>query len=588
MAALCLRLKLHYYRNSLRMNMLLIFIPLFTAVTLPSLLLLRHFNKKSILENTEQMAVANLSLSETNLLHTLDGAGKISTSLLSNHSLQSFLKTPPQARDGEDIAGLEYALYSTCATSPSRLSAYLYPNGGGCYYSDSQGMKRLIPGGGVFEPVYRLDGKTLCTSSSVFYGNTPGLSVARVIKSLDTLQPLGILVVNISLEDISAAFSDNPEISNSYFLLDGNLSPVLDGLKDSFSYGSLTRVRDGSVRIRTMDRSDTSYLLCYKSLENYPFTIGMLQQLHAPASLGLGSYLAVLLLFFINMLLITVGIFLVSLSLIKPITALAEMIRNIHKKDFQKIRTRFESTNEIGYLAFSYNEMTDQIQELLKKELLAEKYRRQLELSLLQAQFKPHFLYNTLDNARMLCLSGDGKSAASLLKAIGIYYQTILSKGQKLIPIEYEVDSIRQYETILSFQDSYEALITYEVEDEVKKFPILKFILQPLVENCLKHGLYGLDDGTISIAVRIEEEDVLYLHVADNGRGMDRELIDKIMEKGRPDPSRSFGLAATVERMELFYGKDLRFSIESAPGKGTKVAFWISHFSAHTEQENPL
>lgn len=570
------------------MNMLLIFIILFTAVTLPSLLLLRHFNQKSILENTEQMVVSNLSLSETNLLRTLDGAGKISTSLLSNHSLQSFLKTPAQARGGEDIAGLEYALYSTCATSPSRLSAYLYPNGGGCYYSDSQGMKRLIPERSVFEPIYRLDGKSLCTSSSAFYSNTPGLSIARVIKSLDTLQPLGILVVNISLEDISAAFSDNPEISNSSFLLDANFSPVLDGLKGSFSYGSLSPVRDGNIRKRTIDRSDASYLLFYKSLENYPFTIGMLQQLHAPASLGLGSYLAVFMLFFINVLLITAGIFLVSLSLTKPITALAEMIRNIHKKDFQKIRTRFEPTNEIGYLAFSYNEMTDQIQELLKKELLAEKYRRQLELSLLQAQFKPHFLYNTLDNARMLCLSGDGKLAASLLKAIGIYYQTILSKGQKLIPIEYEIDSIRQYEIILSFQDSYDALITYEVDEDVKKLPILKFILQPLVENCLKHGLYGLDDGAISIAVRMVEEDVLYLHVADNGRGMDRELLDKIMKKGRPDPTSSFGLAATLERMELFYGLDLCFTIESTPGKGTKIAFWISHFSAHTEQENRL
>lgn len=157
-----------------------------------------------------------------------------------------------------------------------------------------------------------------------------------------------------------------------------------------------------------------------------------------------------------------------------------------------------------------------------------------------------------------------------------------------LISIDHELNSIKQYETILSFQDNHDFLIQYDVSEEVRPLPILKFILQPLVENCIKHGLYGLDEGIITITCRFSGEDILYLSVEDNGRGMEPELVRQITGKTYLSPSRSFGLAATLERMQLFYGQDCSYAIDSTRNQGTRISFTIIHFSSHAYKENPL
>lgn len=590
MAALVSIIKHHYHKNKLHTNMLIIFMMLFILITIPSMFLVRHFNQKNTQEQMDQISLNNLSLSDANLTQTLNGAGKISTSLLSNNVLQSFLRRPAKMHDPSEITLLENTLYNACATSANHLSAYLYTADGFCYFSDSNGKKKLgktsVNQADIYLQIEEADGKTVYLDSSGIYPDVQGISAARIIKNLDTLEPMGILVINIPSKDLASAFPDST-VSRGFILSKENIS-VLSSLSFSFDYTTLIPPENHLSYILPVKEKNADGFLYYKALDNYPFFIGIFQDFRSMSEVGFSTFLMILLLLMINFVLILIGIYMVSVSLTRPITALAEKIRQLHRKEFRKIHTDFESSNEIGYLACSYNEMTVEIQELLKKELAAEKHRRHLELSLLQAQFKPHFLYNTIDSARILCLSGDTKDAQSLLKAMGIYYQTILSKGMDLISIDHELNSIKQYETILSFQDNHDFLIQYDVSEEVRPLPILKFILQPLVENCIKHGLYGLDEGIITITCRFSGEDILYLSVEDNGRGMEPELVRQITGKTYLSPSRSFGLAATLERMQLFYGQDCSYAIDSTRNQGTRISFTIIHFSSHAYKENPL
>lgn len=587
MAAFTSAIRHHYHRNKLHTNMLIIFTMLFILITIPSMFLVRYFNQKNTQEQMDQMALNNLALSEANLKQTLAGAGKISTSLLSNHIVQDFLKTPADSHDPSEITRLENTLYNACATSANRLSAYLYTPDSHCYFWDYSRKKQLAaPDGGpagVFGPVKAADGKTVFMDSSLLYPGNQGISAARIIKNLDTLQPLGILVINIPGSDLVSAFPDHD--GNGGVILGSGGLPVLTGLSFPYDYTTLVKPENRMSYVLPIKENGVNFCLYYKTLEQYPFSVGILRDFSSVSKLGHSTFLLTLILLVINFILILIGIYMVSVSLTRPITALAEKIRYLHKKDFQKIQTEFAPSNEIGYLTSSYNEMTDEIQELLKKELAAEKHRRHLELSLLQAQFKPHFLYNTIDSARILCLSGDTAEAASLLKAMGIYYQTILSKGMDLIPMDQELNSIRQYETILSFQDNHEFQIEYRVDPDTVHLPILKFILQPLVENCIKHGLYGMDDGIITITCRLLEPDTLFLSVEDNGRGMEPDLIRQIQDQTYRSPTRSFGLAATLERMQLFYGNDCASSIDSVINRKTCISFTITHYSIHSHKE---
>lgn len=590
MEALISLIRYHYHKNKLHTNMLIIFMLLFLLITIPSMFLVRHFNQKNTQEQMNQMSLNNLALSDANLTQTLSGAGKISTSLLSNNVLQSFLRRPAEMYEPNDITLLENTLYNACATSANHLSAYLYTPNDLCYFSDSDGKKQVkgtsVYQADVFPQIKEADGKTVYLDSSRIYSNMQGISVARIIKNLDTLKPMGILIINIPSKNLASAFPVST-VSTGFILSSANI-PVLSSLSFSFDYTTLSPPEYHMSYILPIKEKNADGFLYYKALDRYPFIIGIFQDFSSMSEVGLNTFLMILLLLMINFVIILIGIYMVSVSLTRPITALAEKIQHLHRKEFRKIHTDFEPSNEIGYLACSYNEMTVEIQELLKKELAAEKHRKHLELSLLQAQFKPHFLYNTIDSARILCLSGDAKDAESLLKAMGIYYQTILSKGMDLISIENELNSIKQYETILSFQDNHDFLVQYDVSVEVRPLSILKFILQPLVENCIKHGLYGVDGGIIKITCHLSGKDTLYLSVEDNGRGMELELVRMISEKTYLSPSRSFGLAATLERMQLFYGLDCAYAIDSTIDQGTRISFTITHFSKYTCKENTL
>ncbi len=578
-----------YYQNTLRSNMLIFFMTLFILITVPSILLIRHINEKNTQDQINYLSLNSLELEKSNLTQILDGTGKISLSLLSNNILQNFLKTPAYAHDPAQTILLENALYNACATSTNRLSAYLYTYDNNCYFFDhtrkQQLLKPAIFQTDIYKELIQADGKTVFFSSSELYQGTTGISVGRVIKNLDTLLPEGILILNIPQETLLHSLFDHS--GQRGFIKSEKGSVILDMLPSTFNYETLSSTEKNLSYIRPIDNGHSHQMLYYGKLNNYPFMLGILQETGTHTSSYFGTSFITLILLFFNGSLMLLGICILSVSFTQPITALAEKLTHIHNRSFQKITTKFQTSNEIGCLVSSYNEMTDQIQTLMKKELAAEKYRRHLELSLLQAQFKPHFLYNTLDSARLLCRCGETEHADQLLKAIGSYYRTVLSKGRTVIPIEQEVDSIRQFETILSFKEEKEFEIIYNIKDSVRSLPILKFILQPLVENCIKHGFYGLDDGVIIITAAIQEDNTLLLSVADNGKGMDPDLITQLQNNQIESISRSFGLAATLKRLKLYYGEDFHYQISGQLNEGTCITFTITHFKTYISKENP-
>ena len=197
----------------------------------------------------------------------------------------------------------------------------------------------------------------------------------------------------------------------------------------------------------------------------------------------------------------------------------------------------------------------------------------QYEMTALRAQINPHFLYNSLSliNWKALEIGSDDISKATL--ALSRYYRTSLNKGKNTMSIREEIDNVRSYLQIQEMFHDYSFTVKMDVAEDILDYRTLNLILQPLAENAIAHGIdrrRGSEPGVITISGR-RDGNCVVLSVADNGVGMEQEKAQTILT----EKSSGYGVRNVNSRIQLEYGEAYGLSIESEPGKGTKVTVRI-------------
>ncbi len=201
-----------------------------------------------------------------------------------------------------------------------------------------------------------------------------------------------------------------------------------------------------------------------------------------------------------------------------------------------------------------------ELSELDKRERLLSKAR----LRALQSQINPHFLFNAMNTISSL-ISEDSEKAKDLLLNLSDYYRSRLHLAKEFIPLESEIENINAYIAIEQARFGPKISVNYDVSGDTS-FLIPPLILQPLVENAIKHGLQkSLHPGSVTMYVRIEQDEA-HICIADDGVGMDATLLSNIFDE-------SHGLDNVHQRLINLYGIEYGLKIESTVGKGTKV--WI-------------
>lgn len=229
--------------------------------------------------------------------------------------------------------------------------------------------------------------------------------------------------------------------------------------------------------------------------------------------------------------------------------------------------------DEIGQIGLAFNQLSDQIQELIR-ENYEKKIRIQTsELNLLQEQINPHFLYNALAVISALAMREGGKQTMQAVKNLSSFYRISLNKGKQVLSIQEEVELLQSYLKIqqMRFRDSVQ--VEYEIAREVLTYRTIKLLLQPLVENAIHHA--RKEEEVLHIAVRIqkEERDVVF-QVTDDGCGIEAEKLIKLRSSLRRSEE-GYGLRNVANRVRLAYGEDYGVRIESQEGYGTTVSVRI-------------
>lgn len=263
-------------------------------------------------------------------------------------------------------------------------------------------------------------------------------------------------------------------------------------------------------------------------------------------------------------------------GVVKPLKKLEKYMVQVNPDNMDQ-RMEILTDDEIGHLSMKFNQMMDRIRNLKEQVIEEQEDKRKYELQALQAQINPHFLYNTLDS--MMAETNDSNIVA-MTEALAKLFRISLNKGNEEISLERELEHVKNYLIIQSMR--YADKFTYEISAEpgVERCRTIKLILQPIVENCIYHGIKK-KRGTGKITIRAyRREQNLIIEVSDDGCGMPEEICRKILSDEIESENISgsgIGVKNVNERIQLRFGKKYGLSYSSEEGIGTTVTYVLPY-----------
>lgn len=240
-------------------------------------------------------------------------------------------------------------------------------------------------------------------------------------------------------------------------------------------------------------------------------------------------------------------------GVVKPLKKLEKYMVQVNPDNMDQ-RMEILTDDEIGHLSMKFNQMMDRIRNLKEQVIEEQEDKRKYELQALQAQINPHFLYNTLDSIIWMAETNDSNIVA-MTEALAKLFRISLNKGNEEISLERELEHVKNYLIIQSMR--YADKFTYEISAEpgVERCRTIKLILQPIVENCIYHGIKK-KRGTGKITIRAYRRE--------------QNLIIEVSGSG-------IGVKNVNERIQLRFGKKYGLSYSSEEGIGTTVTYVLPY-----------
>lgn len=263
--------------------------------------------------------------------------------------------------------------------------------------------------------------------------------------------------------------------------------------------------------------------------------------------------------------------FLLSRSITRPIFRLSKTMRDIRAGQLTA-RSSYQSSNEIGYLSDGFNNLMDRLETLMAENVEEQKTKAEIEFKLLQAQLKPHFLYNTMETIISLVKLNMKTEAIAAAKGLAEFYKISLSKGSDIITIRDEMQLTQSYLQIqqLRYVEYMESELT--IDEAILACPIPKLTLQPLVENAIYHGLKRKTGKGLLRITGYQAEDEVRIEIFDDGVGMEEAQMKAIFrESGSSGEKISFGTRSVHNRIRMLYGERYGLEWESEVGSYTRV-----------------
>ncbi|WP_276358123.1 sensor histidine kinase [Cohnella caldifontis] len=283
---------------------------------------------------------------------------------------------------------------------------------------------------------------------------------------------------------------------------------------------------------------------------------------------------------------LSIAYYALASTITKRIFRLARHMRTLREDNFKPLVIKYDKMDEkdeIGFLTQTYNAMIRRMDELINNVHRAELRNKEAAYKVLQAQIKPHFLYNTLETIRMIAESHDDKEVADISFWFGKLMRYSLSPQNDETVLAREIEMVTFFLNIHKMR--LQSRLTYEIEVslDAEKVRCPRFLLQPLLENCIAHGT-----STVlrSVHIRLSATETaaeIRITVSDNGSGIPPEKLQAIQERLARHDERNgeeqesgVGLVNVNERIRSYFGGASRLEIASKAGQGTTLCVIIA------------
>lgn len=403
-------------------------------------------------------------------------------------------------------------------------------------------------------------------------------TLARKIVDFNTLREYGYLLIDLEEVILEQAYGELKDNENTEVLICDAQGIIISHNDKSKIGGSITTepyaqkvLADKTGHNYILYQSDVDKVAIYSTIENNGWKLiktiptdymyGELYQIQRYLIIGGLIYSIIIILYFLFF----------SFRYTEPMMKMMSVIKRVEQGDLTA-RTEVKSSDEVGQLGHSLNNMIAEMQNLIDQLIREEQEKKEVELEALHAQINPHFLYNTLNTIKWMAKIQGNNSVSKAITALVKLLRISTNLGREMISLEEEIDYVKNYILIQKLRFNKAMHISYNIAENCMSILVPKLILQPIVENSI---IYGMEDGSqelhINISAYIDSEQLI-IEIEDDGPGFDPDILKTIF--GNDSSKRKFskvGLNNVNQRVKLYCGADYGLEIETEAGKGTRV-----------------
>ena len=439
-----------------------------------------------------------------------------------------------------------------------------------------------------------------CFSYFALKDSEPILSLVKDIEELDTehlsRSQLGIIKLDVAMKRLFVPAATDSEENATYDVIvyknEGEDAKILyQTLKENGSE-ILKKYWSDTAKEETGANSEgliDTYTVAGQTLEDYGLNLLFLFDNQDSLEKRAEIIETILPLLLLLMIAVTGVIYWYSEDFSSRVELLVKKFRRAETGDLS-VSEKISGTDEIAVLDQQFNRMLGKLDQLIKTSYVQKLENKEAQLKNLQLQINPHFLYNTLETISSIAAVKQVFVVCDICGKLWEIFRYSLGKDYgELVPLEQEMTHIKNYMFIQKIRYGDRLQVFYNIDVDAAHVHIPRFILQPIVENAISHGLSNLTSvGTLEVSA-FEKKDRLYIEIEDDGEGMVREKVAEItrfINTAKPvEGKKNIGIRNVNQRIKLAYGEAYGITIRSAPYQGSRFTIQLPIMRKGEEDE---